>query len=69
MMEYDNVKKRMYTCMCNWVTMLYSTKIIIMYWGNKKIKIKKIKKQQKKNKETKCVYVFKNKTRQNNNAG
>jgi len=28
-------EKRMYTCMCNWVTMLYSRKEI-MYWGNKK---------------------------------
>ena len=28
-------EKRMYTCMCNWVTMLYSRKKIIMYWGNK----------------------------------
>ena len=28
MMEYDNVrKKRMYTCMCNWVTMLNSRKL------------------------------------------
>ena len=26
MTEHDNVKKRMYTCMCNWVTMLYSRK-------------------------------------------
>ena len=38
MMEHDNVKKRMYTCMCNWVTMLYSRKK--MYWGNNKNKIK-----------------------------
>ena len=28
MMEHDKVKKRMYTCMCNWVTMLYSRKKI-----------------------------------------
>ena len=23
-MEHDNVRKRMYTCMCDWVTLLYS---------------------------------------------
>ena len=28
-------EKRRYTCMCDWVTMLYSRKKI-MYWGNKK---------------------------------
>ena len=27
MMEHDNVKKIIYKCMCNWVTMLYSTKL------------------------------------------
>ena len=27
-------KKRMHTCMCNWVTRLYSRKKQIMYWGN-----------------------------------
>ena len=27
--------KRMYTCMYDWVTMLYSRKKKIMYWGNK----------------------------------
>ena len=28
MMEHDNVReKKMYTCMCNWVTMLYSRKL------------------------------------------
>ena len=27
MMEHDNVKKKnIYTCICNWVTMLYSRK-------------------------------------------
>ena len=26
MMEHDNVRKKKYTCMCNWVTMLYSKK-------------------------------------------
>jgi len=25
--EHDNVSQRMYTCMCNWVTMLYSRKL------------------------------------------
>ena len=30
-------EKRMYTCMCTWVTMLYNRKKIIMHWGNKKI--------------------------------
>ena len=27
MMEHDNVRKKMYTCMCNWVTMLYGRKL------------------------------------------
>ena len=27
MMEHDNGEKRIYTCMCNWVTMLYSRKL------------------------------------------
>jgi len=28
MMEHDNVrKKRMYTCMCDWVTLLYNRKL------------------------------------------
>ena len=27
MVEHDNVRKRMHTCMCNWVTLLYSTKV------------------------------------------
>ena len=27
MMEHDNVRKRMYTCMCDWVTLLYSRKL------------------------------------------
>ena len=26
-MDSDNVRKKMYTCMCNWVTMLYSRKL------------------------------------------
>ena len=26
-MEHDNVKKIIYKCMCNWVTMLYNTKL------------------------------------------
>ena len=26
-MEHDNVRKRMCTCMCNWVTMLYSRRL------------------------------------------
>ena len=33
-------EKIMYTCMCNWVTILYSREK--MYWGNKKKFIKKI---------------------------
>ena len=28
MMEHDNVRKRMYICVCDWVTLLYSTKLI-----------------------------------------
>ena len=31
-------QKRTYTCMCNWVTMLYGRKKI-MYWGNNNLKI------------------------------
>ena len=27
MMEHDNVRKRMYTCLCDWVTLLYSRKL------------------------------------------
>ena len=27
MMEHDNVRKRMYTCVYNWVTLLYSRKL------------------------------------------
>ena len=27
MMEHDHVRKRMYTSMCNWVTLLYSRKL------------------------------------------
>ena len=27
MMEHDNVRKRMYTCMSDWVTLLYSRKL------------------------------------------
>ena len=27
MMEHDNVRKRMYTCMCDWVTLLYRRKL------------------------------------------
>ena len=27
MMEHYNVRERMYTCICNWVTMLYSGKL------------------------------------------
>ena len=27
MVEHDNVSKKMYTCMCNWVTLLYSRKL------------------------------------------
>ena len=27
LMEHDNVRKRMYTCMCNWVTLLCSVKL------------------------------------------
>ena len=27
MMEHDNVRKRMYTYMCDWVTLLYSRKL------------------------------------------
>jgi len=27
MTEHDNVRKRMYTCMCDWVSMLYSRKL------------------------------------------
>ena len=26
MMDHDNVRKRMYTCMCDWVTLLYRRK-------------------------------------------
>ena len=26
-MEHDNVRKKMYTCMCDWVTLLYSRKL------------------------------------------
>ena len=33
-MEPDNVRKRMYTCMCKWITMLYSMKKKTVYWGN-----------------------------------
>ena len=47
-MEHDNVRKKMYTCMCDWVTLLYSRKLtehckpaIMVY---KKIKIIKRKK-------------------------
>ena len=38
MMEHDSVRKKMYTCMCNWVTILYSRKKI-MYCGNLKRKL------------------------------
>ena len=31
-------EKRMYTCMCNWVTMLYTVEKIL-YWVNNKKKI------------------------------
>ena len=27
MMEHDNVRKRMYICMCDWVTLLYNSKL------------------------------------------
>ena len=27
LMEHDNVRKRMYVCMCDWVNMLYSRKL------------------------------------------
>ena len=27
MMEHDNVRKRTYICMCDWVTLLYSRKL------------------------------------------
>ena len=27
-MEHDNVSKRMYICMCDWVTLLYNRKLI-----------------------------------------
>ena len=27
MMEHDNVRKRMYICMCDWVTLLHSRKL------------------------------------------
>ena len=27
MMEHDNVRKRMYICICDWVTLLYSRKL------------------------------------------
>ena len=27
MMEHDNMRKRMYACMCDWVTLLYSRKM------------------------------------------
>ena len=27
MMEHDNVRKRMYICMCDWVNLLYSRKL------------------------------------------
>ena len=39
LMQHDNVKKRMYTCMCNWVSMLYSRKTIVLG----KITIQKLK--------------------------
>ena len=41
-MEHDNVRKKMYACMYKWVTMLYSRKKIVMYWGNKKKKKKDV---------------------------
>ena len=31
MMECDNVRKKNYTCMYNWVTMLYSRKLTAHY--------------------------------------
>ena len=50
-------ENRMYTCMCNWVTMLYSRKKKL-YWGNNN---KKILKNEKKTK-TQCfrekIFVF-----------
>ena len=27
MMEHDNLRKKMYICMCDWVTLLYSRKL------------------------------------------
>ena len=40
MMEHDDLRKKMYTCMCNWVTMLNSRKKNHI----EKITIKKLKK-------------------------
>ena len=33
-MEHDNVRKRMYICMCDWVTLLYSRKLTENYKRN-----------------------------------
>ena len=43
-------EKRMYTCMCNWITMLYSRKKL--YWGNNN------KKNKEKNKVINQTVVY-----------
>ena len=39
MMEHDNVRKKNYTCICNWVIMTYNRKKLYWEITNKKCKI------------------------------
>ena len=45
MVEHDNVRKRMYVCMCDWVTLLYSRKFTEHCKPDMMEKIKNIKKK------------------------
>ena len=52
MMEHDNVRKKNYTCMCDWVTLLYSGKLTGCCQPAIMEKIKIIKKTKIKNNKT-----------------
>ena len=48
MMELDNGRKNIYTCMCDWITLLYSRKLTGQYKPAIMEKIKIIIKKKKK---------------------
>ena len=61
----DNVRKRMYTCMCGWVTLLYSRKLREHCKPAIIEKVKIIKLQKKRKKLSKIKYEWKTKRKKN----